>query len=111
VHVITAAAMSTRFPDMGFRRSRRIFSPRGIRQPSVAARAKPATRSPDSMLAMSRSKPNLEWIRTILGDLDDRAARAVDSSDTNACRLAAAPADPQSESGEPLSSNLKIIPE
>jgi hypothetical protein len=60
---------------------------------------------------MSRSKPNLEWMRTILGDLDDRAARAVDSSDTNACGLAAARVDPQSESGEPLPSDLKTSPE
>jgi hypothetical protein len=62
-------------------------------------------------LAMSRSKPNLEWIRTILGDLNDHPARAVDSSDTNACGLAAAPVDPQSESGEVLQPDLKTNPE
>jgi hypothetical protein len=60
---------------------------------------------------MRRSKPNLEWMRTILGDLDDRAARAVDSLDTGACALAAAPVDPQSESGEPPQSDLKTSPE
>jgi len=38
---------------------------------------------------MRRSKPNLEWIRALLGDLDNHPTRAADSSDTIACALTA----------------------
>jgi hypothetical protein len=58
---------------------------------------------------MGRSKPNLQWIRALLGDLDDRQPRAVDASATaptlDAC------VDGQAEPDEPAGSNLKTIPD